>query len=90
MNTEFNLHISIKAQNGYIYEDLGKTTSLVGLPALYDQLANQLGAQLHQADTLAGGNKPKITLIRQDTTHYDSMEELADALSFLFIAEERM
>ena len=83
MNTEFNLHISIKAQNGLIYEDLGSTPSLAGLPALYDQLAGQLGAQLHQADTLAGGNQPKITLIRQDTSHYDSMEEFAEALAFV-------
>ena len=66
-----------------IYEDLGSTPSLVGLPALHDQLVDQLGAQLHQADTLAGENKPKITLIRQETTHYDSMEEFAEALAFL-------
>lgn len=80
----FNLHIAIKAQNGEIYEQLGKTESPTLLPSLYDELATKLGAELDSAGTSAGeGNEPKVTLIREDITYYDSLEQFGESLQFL-------
>ncbi len=82
---QFNLHIAIKAQNGTIFEELGNTGSTVLLPSLYDELAVKLQVQLHAASTKAdpADPEPKITLVRQDTTFFDNLDQFAEALGFI-------
>ena len=81
----FNLHIAIKAENGVIYEELGNCENVIALPSLYDTLATRLQVQVDDATTRVDPQdpEPKITLIRQVNTFYDSLDEFAEALKFL-------
>ena len=78
----FNLHIAIKAQNGLIYEELGNTESPTLLPGLYDTLATKLQASITEAGTEVDPQdpEPKITMIRQVNTFYESLADFEDDL----------
>lgn len=82
---QYQLHIAVRSENGNIYEELGSTHSTTLLPSLYDNLAVKLQGALQDDSTKVDPQdpEPKITLVRQETTHYESLDHFADCLKFL-------
>ena len=86
----YTLIIAIKALDTRIYQEQGETESVALIPALYDELATTLSANMRAAGTKAETEStsgvvtpvsPKITLVT--TTHYDDVEDFAVSLGAL-------